>query len=262
MLFKNKLCWVVGASEGIGKALLQKLLLEEARLIISSRNTKKLEAIKAKHPNKEIHIVGLDLESDVSINSALEEVTNIGIPKHLFLVGGISQRGYFLDTEIETGQRIFETNFWGHVKVTQGILPAMLSKHKSSGILEISSIVGKFGYHRRSFYSASKHAVKGFFESLTLEYYKQGLRICIAYPGKIHTDIALRALNGKGQAWNTKEEAHEKAISANKCAEIIIRDYKKGRRESFPGGKEMLSLRINRFLPNLLFKILLKQNKL
>lgn len=260
--FKNKLCWIVGASDGIGKAIAEKLLDEDASLIISSRNIEKLNTIKAAHPTKTIHIVPIDLENDASIKSAITAIENIAIPEHLFLVGGISQRSNFLDTDIETGERIIATNFWGHVKVSKGILGKMLEAHKHPGIIEISSIVGKFGYYRRSFYSASKHAVKGFFEALALEYHKQGLKICIAYPGKIHTDIALRSLKGNGEQWQTKEGSHEAGMSPEKCASIIIKDYRKGRRESFPGGREMLGLHINKFLPKVLFKILLKQNNL
>lgn len=260
-MFQNKLCWIIGASDGIGKSIALQLHEKGASVILSSRNEQKLFAIKDSLTDLLSHVVPLDLENADSIAAAAKQVKAIGTPDFVFLVGGISQRDNFLETNLSTGKRIFETNFWGHVQVVQAILPDMLLMQRSY-IIEISSITGKFGYHRRSFYSASKHAVKGFFESLALEYHKQGLRVCLAYPGKIQTDIALRALKGSGDVWNEKEQSHEEGMPVEECARIILRDVEKGKKTSYPGGKEMLSVLLNRFMPNVLFKILLNKNDL
>tara|TARA_R110001592_G_scaffold325782_4_gene606248 strand:- start:149445 stop:150236 length:792 start_codon:yes stop_codon:yes gene_type:complete len=259
--FENKLCWIVGASDGIGKAIALELSQLGANIILSSRNKEKLQDVKDKVSFGQVFIVPLDLADAKSVEQASVEVLKLGTPDFVFLIGGISQRDNFLETDLSTGRKIMETNFWGHVKVVEQVLPSMLEL-ATSHIVEISSITGKFGYHRRSFYAASKHAVKGFFESLALEYHKHGLRVCVAYPGKIKTDISLRALKGNGDASNQKEEAHEDGMPVEKCAQIILNDVAKQKRESHPGGKEMLSLHLNRFLPKLLFKILLKKNQL
>ena len=66
-------------------------------------------------------------------------------------------------------------------------------KCKNGKIIVISSIAGKFGFYLRSSYSAAKHALYGYFESLRLEIEKKGLSVLIVCPGKIKTTISLNA---------------------------------------------------------------------
>ena len=86
----------------------------------------------------------------------------------LYHFGGISQRSYANDTPIDIDRQIFEVNFFGTIELTKRALPIMI-KNGGGQIGVTSSIVGKFGFPYRSSYSASKHALHGFFESIRAE---------------------------------------------------------------------------------------------
>lgn len=257
--YNNKTFWVVGASDGIGLAIAQKLSDNGAKVILSSRRKDVLEN-QAKKIANTLGIITIDLEQESSIENACTEAQNFNIDG-VFLVGGISQRALFKDVDLKVGRRLFEINFWGHVLLSKLMLPSLLSK-KESYLIEISSITGLFGYHQRSFYSATKHAVKGFIESLALEHYKDGLRTLLVYPGKIKTNISRSALVANGNAHGKDEEAHEEGYPAENTATDILNALAKGKKTCYPGGKEMASVKLNKYLPNILFKILLKKSNL
>ena len=82
--------------------------------------------------------------------------------------GGISQRSLVSETPLFVDRKIFEINFFGTIALTKALLPSMI-KNGGGQIAVTSSIVGKFGFPYRSSYSASKHALHGFFESLRTE---------------------------------------------------------------------------------------------
>ena len=77
----------------------------------------------------------------------------------------------------------------------------------------MSSIAGKFGFFLRSSYSASKHALFGFFESLLLEVEPFNISITIATPGKINTSISMHALDGKGRAHGIMDHNQRTGLS-------------------------------------------------
>jgi len=83
--------------------------------------------------------------------------------------GGISQRSKALETAVEVDRKIMEVNFFGAVALTKAVLPYMIAQ-KSGYIVSLSSLMGKIGFYNRTGYSASKHALHGFFDSLRLEF--------------------------------------------------------------------------------------------
>src|ERR1019366_5417074 len=94
-------------------------------------------------------------------------------------------------------RKIMEVNFFGTIALTKSVLPFML-KQKSGNIIVISSISGKFGFFLRSAYSASKHALHGFFESLRLELQAYPINVTLVCPGKIRTSISMNAIDENG----------------------------------------------------------------
>jgi short-subunit dehydrogenase len=124
----------------------------------------------------------------------------------------------------------------------------------------ISSIAGKFGFYLRSSYSAAKHALHGFFESLRLETESQGIRTLIVCPGKIRTKISVNAVTASGNAHNKMDESHVNALSAEECAKQIIKAILQNKEEILVGGKELLIVKIKRFFPKLFGRLIRKQS--
>jgi len=259
-MYSNKVAWVTGASSGIGFEMVKQLDLAGAKVILSSRNTNVLENIRKGLNNPDNHLVlPLDLECSANFEQlAAKVISRYGQVDFLFNNGGISQRSAARDTPGEVDRRIMEINYFGNIALTKAILPYMRKK-KTGHIVVISSIAGKFGFFLRSTYSASKHALHGFYESLMLEEELNGVRVTIACPGKINTNISINALNGEGLANDEMNHNQETGMSAEQCVSILLNAVKKNKKEILIGKKEIKAVTLKRFLPKLFWKLIRKQ---
>jgi short-subunit dehydrogenase len=167
---------------------------------------------------------------------------------------GMSQRSYAIETPLDNDRKIMELNFFSQVSITKMILPLMIHQ-KSGHIIQISSIVGKFGFPMRTSYSASKHAVQGFFESLRTELMDENIFVTIVSPGRIHTNISRNALTGDGSLHDEMDDGQANGMHATVCAQKIIKAIKSNRKEILIGNKELIMVYIRRFLPFLYYKL-------
>lgn len=256
---KNKIVWITGASSGIGEALTYKMHKLGAKLIISSRKAEALYKVKAncKGNPLDIHVLPLDLEKTESLPEIAADALKIyGRIDMIIHSGGVSQRSLALETDIKVAQSIMDINFWGTVVLTQSVLPAMIAS-KSGTIVVISSLVGKFGTRLRSSYSASKHALHGYFDSLRTEI-DPSIQITMICPGFIRTNVTLNALTADGSRQNTMDEAQANGMPAEECAEKIIEAVAANKQEVYIGGKEKYGVLLKRFFPGLFSKIIRK----
>lgn len=173
--------------------------------------------------------------------------------------GGVSQRSLALETDIELVRKIMEVNFFGQVILSKALLPEFI-KAGGGQFVVISSISGKFGYGLRSSYSASKHALHGFFESLALENYPQKVYVTMVCPGKIRTNISINALKADGNPLGKMDSALNEGMDPFLCARKIITAVAKRKREVYIGKKEILMVYFKRFVPALFFRLALKQD--
>jgi len=259
-MYTDKIVWITGASSGIGRALSVELARRGAKLVLSSRKSDELAALKLELEKSEHHtVVPLDLGSGMTFTHETElVVAQYGRIDYLFNCGGISQRSTASDTSVEVDRKIMEVNYFGTIALTKAVLPIM-QKQQSGHIIAISSIAGKFGFFLRSAYSASKHALHGFFESLYLEEEKNNISVTIACPGKINTNISLNALTGDGTSHDSMDHNQETGMSAEECARQIIRAVEKGEIEVLIGNKEIKAVTLKRFFPKLFWKVIRKQ---
>ncbi|MGZ4035760.1 MAG: SDR family oxidoreductase, partial [Bacteroidia bacterium] len=199
-IYKNKIVWITGASSGIGEALAHAFAAEGAKLILSARRNDELVRVKnsLKLNDADVLILPLDLSDTSHVNELTKQViSKFGRIDILVNNGGMSQRSLAKDTSLENDRKLMEINFFGTVALTKSVLPFML-KQKSGHIIAMSSISGKFGFYLRSAYSASKHALHGFFESLRMEIYNDNIKVMIICPGRIKTNISINALTSDG----------------------------------------------------------------
>lgn len=255
MDFSNKTIWITGASSGIGKATAFELSKEKVHLILSGRNEEALNEVAnlcQKHGSI-AKVVPFDLGDEEAVVMAVQKIlAEENKINALYNFGGISQRSLVSETSTEVIRKIFEVNFFGTVALTKAILPAMIAS--GGGQIAItSSIVGKFGFPYRSAYSASKHALHGFFESLRAENVKNNIRVSIIIPGRIKTNISLNALLKDGSAHGKMDQGLEKGKDAGKSAKVICRKLKKERKEILVGGTELIMVHIRRFFPRIYY---------
>ena len=259
-MFKNKIVWITGASSGIGEELAIQVAEFGAKVVLSARNSEKLEALRLRLPNPESHLVKiLDLEDSSNFEKLVEEVvSHFGAIDFLFNNGGLSQRSEVYETPLEVDRRIMEINYFGNIALAKAVLP-VFRKQKSGHYLIISSIAGKFGFFLRSAYSASKHALHGFYESLMLEEENNGVNVTIACPGKINTNISVNALSSSGKTHGVMDHNQETGMTAKECSKQLISAVINNKKEVLIGNKEIKAVTLKRFFPKLFWKIIKKQ---
>ncbi len=253
--------WITGASSGIGEALAKEVAAKGAKIVLSARNRDKLETLRSNLPNSEKHlVVPLDLEhSDNFPDLVVQVIEHFGHIHFLFNNGGISQRSEVHETPMSVDRRIMEINYFGNIALTKAVLPVFRAQ-KSGHVLVISSIAGKFGFYLRSAYSASKHALHGFYESLMLEEAHNGIYVTIACPGKINTAISLNALNAEGEQHGKMDHNQANGMPADACARIIVNAVQERKPEILVGNREIKAVKLRRLLPKLFWKVISKQS--
>ena len=255
--FKNKLCWVTGASSGIGEAIAIELAKEGAHLHLSSNQPKELEEVKNRclQYTSVCHTSVFDLSNPDEVKKSAEAaVEKYGAVYLLINNGGISQRSEIIDTSIEMHRKIIEIDFFSYLIITKTVLPSMIEAGEGF-IAATSSISGKFGFPLRSAYASAKHAIQGFFETLRIEMLRHNIAVTIAYPGRVNTKISMNALKADGTTHGAMDAGQAGGISAEKCAKQYIKAIKHKKPEVLIGSKELLMVPIKRFFPRIFFKI-------
>jgi short-subunit dehydrogenase len=260
--FKDKVIWITGATSGIGEALALQLAKDGARLILSARREEELKRVgkQTNLPGLDLMLLPFDLNSTSNATGFAAQILNkFGRIDILINNGGQSQRAEALQTNEETERHLMEVNYFSAVNLSKAVLPYMI-RQKGGHIVVLSSVAGKFGFYLRSTYSAAKHALHGYFETLRLETESKGIKILMVCPGKVKTNISHNASLGKGESHGKMDESHENAMSAEECATQIIKGIKNNEEEIFIGGKELKAITLRRFLPKLFWKVIRKQS--
>ncbi|MCT4581645.1 MAG: SDR family oxidoreductase [Flavobacteriales bacterium] len=256
---KNKIIWITGATSGIGEELAVQLSREGAQLVLSARRVNELERVKQRCEGK-VYCLPLDLMQAETFESKVKAVEEYyGRIDMLINNGGISQRSLVSETPLALDRKIMEVNYFGNIALSKAVLP-VFQKQKSGRFVVVSSLSGKFGFFLRSAYAASKHALVGFYESLRLEEEKNGVKVSLVFPGLIQTNISQNALSKDGKAHGALDNNQAKGISAEKCAQQIIKGIKKDQLEIFAGAGELKAVTIKRLFPKLFHKIIKKQS--
>ncbi len=257
--FNNKICWITGASGGIGAALAISLNSIGARLILSARNNEKLENIQAacQDPSKVV-ILPFDMEETSELSEFAIKAWNTfdGID-FVYLNAGMAVRDMIIQTDMEMIHKVMNINFFGNVVISKTLVPLM-QKRGQGRFIVTSSLCGKFGIPKLGVYSASKHAMHGYFESLRAEHENEGITVTIITAGLIKTNITLNALKGDGSAYGKMQDSIAAGISPESCAHGIIKAVARGKHEVLVGGVEIFSVLIKRFFPGLLRRFITK----
>ncbi|MCM1042191.1 MAG: SDR family oxidoreductase [Bacteroides sp.] len=254
---ENKpIIWITGASSGIGEALAYAYARQGARLILSSRKQAELERVRRScaHPENH-HIECLDLADPQSLDTAAKNVLEkFGYVDMLINNGGISQRSLVAETPLEVDRRIMQVDYFSGVQLAKAVLPSMLARGKGR-FVAVSSIVGVFGFPQRSAYSAAKHAMHGFYETLRAENRQHGIEVTVVCPGRILTNVSLHALKADGSEYGVMDHAQANGITAGRCAERIVHAVRRNKKEVYVCRKDVLMVYFRRYIPALYYKL-------
>lgn len=251
MEFKDRVAWITGASSGIGEALARRLAGLGARLILSSNQEDELWRVAKDLQGAEIRVLPLDLADFDSLpGKAVDALSCYGRMDFLFNNGGITQRALARETDLAVDRRIMDVDYFGHVVLTKAVLPAMI-RQGGGHIVVTTSVLGLMSVPLRSAYCAAKHALHGFFDALRFEEWQNGIRVTLAAPAAVRTDISINALTKNGGVYGKMDPLIAGGISADECARQIINAVVKGREQVIPGrGKGKIGVLFHRFFPN------------
>ena len=242
---------------GSGKELAVQMADQGAKIVLTSRNIEKLNAVKESLKGSGHVVYPLDLLQTALIPEAAEEVLKeTGGIDILVNNAGLSQRSLTKDTSVAVDRKIMELDHFAVVILTKSLLPHMLER-QSGLIVTISSVAGKVGVPMRSAYCAAKHAVIGFMGSLRAEVHHDNIKVLVVTPGSTQTNISKNALEGDGKPHGITDPAIANGVPVSVCVRKIIDGIRAGKSELLiANSRETFMSYLARFFPGYLRKLL------
>ena len=185
---KSKVAIVTGASSGIGKATAERLTKAGYKVYGTSRRWAGAE-------RRSFELLTLDVNSDESVAAAVAAVLQSEARVDLL----VNNAGFSVapagaeESSIEQARSIFDTNFFGVVRMTSAVVPHM-RRQGAGRIINIGSVLGFWPAPYMALYAATKHALEGYSESLDHEVRTRGIRVSIIEPAFTKTQFDANLL--------------------------------------------------------------------
>jgi len=228
-MFKGQCWWITGASSGIGEALARSLAARGASLILSGRNVAALETV-AKACADALVLPFEATDFDLIPGIAERAWAWKGRIDGLVNNAGISQRSLAAETDFAVYQRIVAVDLLAPIALTQALLPRMV-KAGGGRIVAISSVAGIVGAPLRSAYSAAKHGLIGYHDSVRAENEHLGVKVLVVAPGSIRTNVSRNALTADGSKRGVSDEVIDNGMPPADAAQAILTALEAGTRE-------------------------------
>ena len=222
--FKDKVVIITGASEGIGRSLAHEFAPMQARLVLAARNVERLNSLKA-----EVEAAGgqaIVVPTDVTDEAACKQLIDTTVSTYGQIDVLVCNAGGTMWTPMEAivdtsiYERLMKLNYLGSVYPCFYALPHL--KRTMGRIVGISSVAGLIGVPTRTAYSASKHAMFGFFDSLRIEVQESGITVTMIAPDFVLSEIHRRALGADGKAIGKSPLQESKIMTSQACAQLAV----------------------------------------
>lgn len=255
--YKDKIVVVTGGTDGIGKAIVDSLLKEGAKVATCGRNHDKLYQLQAEYPSAHLHTMVADVSNENDCRRFMETTIKVyGGIDILINNAGVSMRALLKEANTEVIHKVMDINFYGTVNCTKYALDSIIARKGT--IVGVSSIAGYRGLPGRSGYSASKFALQGWLESIKTELMADGVHVMWVCPGFTSSNIRQAALNKDGQSHGNTPMDENKMMSAEECATHILNAIRKKKRTlvlTFTGKRTVF---MQKFFPKLADKLTYK----
>jgi NAD(P)-dependent dehydrogenase (short-subunit alcohol dehydrogenase family) len=195
----GKIAFVTGASRGIGEAIARRFADEGARVALAARDLASCERIAGEIASKggDARAIECDVTLSISISNAIAEVVSkLGRIDVLVNNAGMGGPTPLDDPDDSRWNSIIATNLTAVFRVTREAAPFIPSGGR---ILNMSSVVGRFGVAGLAAYSASKHGVIGLTRSLALELAPRQITVNAICPGWVETEMAREGFRQIGR---------------------------------------------------------------
>ena len=181
MTTERPVALVTGASSGIGREPALALVAAGFDVVGTGRDTSRVAPLDG------VTFLDLDVVSDTSVTAAVQEVSErFGRIDVLVNNAGVGSMGAAEETSVEQARSVFDTNVFGVMRMVNEVLPHMRAQ-RGGRIINISSVLGFLPQPYMAAYTASKHAIEGYTESLDHEIRDHGIRALIVEPAYTRT---------------------------------------------------------------------------
>ena len=251
---RDKVVAITGASKGIGAEVARQLAAKGAKLVLAARSEKELDEVAAECRKLGGSVV--TVKADVTIERDCQAIVSgaivaFGRLDALVNNAGATMWARFEDIDdMSVLKRIMDVNYMGAVYCTRHALPCL---RQSKGLLVgISSLAGRTGVPTRTGYSAAKHAMTGFFDSLRIELDGSGVAVTMIYPGFVATGIRENATGPDGKPIMVSPVKEGEVMRVEDCVRRIVTAMEHREREVVMTARGKIGLFLKLFAPSLI----------
>ena len=232
-MLQDKIALVTGGGTGIGKAIGLQMAKNRAKVAIGSRNRSRLAGAAAELEKLGLPVlpISMDVRKKDDIQRAVDEIVSKWGAIHILVNNaGISGLSLIDDPDDSKWFNIVDTNLNGMYLITKEVLKHM-PEHDGGRVINISSVLGKFGVPGYTAYCTTKHGMIGFTRALALEVVNRGITVNAVCPGWVDTEMAVQGINETAAFQGiTPEQFKAQAIAgvpikrfleANEIAELV-----------------------------------------
>ncbi len=254
--FSGKTVVITGGAGGIGLAMSSELIKQGANVVLLDLNVSSITQ------SEQLLALATDITDSSQLNDAIQKtLKKFGTIDVLFNNAGITHMSRFVDTDAQLFEKIMAVNFSAAVNITRLCLPYIV---KNKGlIVAISSVAGFAPLYGRCAYSASKHAMEGFFGSLASELKGDQVSVTIVSPSFVRSRPELKAQvnSGISSPGALKKNTSGKQLSPQVAANKIIRAAAKHQPTLYLGRIAKLVRWLVALAPNLYMKVMVNGAK-
>ena len=196
-MLQDKIALVTGGATGIGKAIGLQMAKNRAKVAIASRNLSHLAGATAEFEELGLTVlpVSMDVRKKHDVERAVDEIVSKWGAIHILVNNaGISGLSMIDDPDDSKWFNIVDTNLNGMYLITKEVLKHM-PDHNGGRVINISSVLGKFGVPGYTAYCTTKHGMVGFTRALALEVVNRGITVNTVCPGWVDTEMATQGIN-------------------------------------------------------------------
>ncbi len=247
---------ITGASGGIGEEIAVQLSSAGARVVLAARRREELERVAARC--RDAGAIGasiLIVPCDVTDRAQCESLVAAAVKRYggLDVLVNNAGQGMWGRADEMTDWSVYETmlrvNYLSAVWLTLAALPHI--KERRGRILAVGSLSGKTGVPLRSGYSAAKHALTGFMDTLRIELTGTGVSVTMIHPGWVSTGSQARNLGKDGAVLGAMPVKPAGGMTPEACASLLLAGAAARKRDIYPGWREKLSLWIKLIRPQM-----------
>ncbi|MBU1098408.1 MAG: hypothetical protein CVV23_04110 [Ignavibacteriae bacterium HGW-Ignavibacteriae-2] len=211
----NNLVWVTGASSGIGRAIVEELVVNSFSIAATSRKLSSLQTMikQLREDKNKVFLFPADVKQSSELHDVYSEIAKKNIVTCLINNAGVTSFKSAEENSIAEIQEIIETNLLGSIYAIKAVLPDMI-KNKSGTIINVLSVAAIKTFTNSSAYAASKSGLLAYTNSLREELRKYNIKVINIFPGATKTPI-----------WsNDALEKYSDRMMSPKDISIVIRD--------------------------------------